>query len=277
MHTAARASAPASRHAGSPRLHRGQQHVRVGVLVGDAEFEAVGRELAADRRPVRAGLAQRQVGAGAGRRSAALRLVRGLGRIRLEALREVGVVLARADRAERRVERRAVPGDEFGDVWRSSGLLSRRICVVRSGAGSSAVLQARLTDRSVGSKGTVTAAAVDARGNEREVARSPAPGVQDRHTPESLLAVAVEVFNVRGYDGTSMEDLAKAAGITKSSIYHHVAGKEELLRLAVTRALDGLFGVLDEPGATEGARRGPASRTSSGVPASSSVDEPAAT
>jgi AcrR family transcriptional regulator len=74
----------------------------------------------------------------------------------------------------------------------------------------------------------------------------------DRHTPESLLAVAVEVFNVRGYDGTSMEDLAKAAGITKSSIYHHVAGKEELLRLAVTRALDGLFGVLDEPGATEG-------------------------
>ena len=74
----------------------------------------------------------------------------------------------------------------------------------------------------------------------------------DRHTPESLLAVAVDVFNVRGYDGTSMEDLAKAAGITKSSIYHHVAGKEELLRLAVTRALDGLFGVLDEPGATEG-------------------------
>jgi AcrR family transcriptional regulator len=74
----------------------------------------------------------------------------------------------------------------------------------------------------------------------------------DRHTPESLLAVAVDVFNVRGYDGTSMEDLAKAAGITKSSIYHHVAGKEALLHLAVTRALDGLFGVLDEPGATEG-------------------------
>jgi len=74
----------------------------------------------------------------------------------------------------------------------------------------------------------------------------------DRHTPESLLAVAVDVFNVRGYDGTSMEDLAKAAGITKSSIYHHVAGKEELLRLAVSRALDGLFGVLTEPGATQG-------------------------
>jgi AcrR family transcriptional regulator len=70
---------------------------------------------------------------------------------------------------------------------------------------------------------------------------------RDTYTTESLLSVAVEVFNVRGYDGTSMEDLAKAAGISKSSIYHHVAGKEELLRLAVTRALDGLFAVLDEP------------------------------
>ena len=70
---------------------------------------------------------------------------------------------------------------------------------------------------------------------------------RDTYTTESLLSVAVAEFNVRGYDGTSMEDLAKAAGISKSSIYHHVAGKEELLRLAVTRALDGLFAVLDEP------------------------------
>ena len=56
---------------------------------------------------------------------------------------------------------------------------------------------------------------------------------------ESLLQVAVEVFNERGYDGASMEDLAKRLGIAKSSIYHHVSGKEELLRLALDRALDG--------------------------------------
>jgi len=43
-----------------------------------------------------------------------------------------------------------------------------------------------------------------------------------------------------------MEDLSRELGITKSAIYHHVAGKEELLRLAVDRALDGLFAVLDE-------------------------------
>ncbi|GKQ38741.1 TetR/AcrR family transcriptional regulator [Streptomyces sp. A012304] len=69
---------------------------------------------------------------------------------------------------------------------------------------------------------------------------------RDTYTPETLLAVAVQVFNERGYDGTSMEHLSKAAGISKSSIYHHVAGKEELLRRAVSRALDGLFGILDE-------------------------------
>jgi AcrR family transcriptional regulator len=56
---------------------------------------------------------------------------------------------------------------------------------------------------------------------------------------ESLLQVAVEVFNERGYDGTSMEDLSKRLGIAKSAIYYHTSGKEELLRLALDRALDG--------------------------------------
>ncbi|WP_375482076.1 TetR/AcrR family transcriptional regulator [uncultured Jatrophihabitans sp.] len=60
---------------------------------------------------------------------------------------------------------------------------------------------------------------------------------------ESLLAVAVEVFNERGYDGTSMEDLSRRLGIAKSAIYHHVASKEELLRLSLDRALDALFAV----------------------------------
>ena len=58
---------------------------------------------------------------------------------------------------------------------------------------------------------------------------------------ESLLLVAVKLFNERGYDATSMEDLSRKLGITKSAIYHHVPSKQELLRLGVARALDGLF------------------------------------
>lgn len=69
---------------------------------------------------------------------------------------------------------------------------------------------------------------------------------------ESLLRVAVDVFNDRGYDGTSMEDLAGRLGITKSAIYHHVPSKTELLRLAVNRALDGLFAAAAEPASTTG-------------------------
>ena len=63
---------------------------------------------------------------------------------------------------------------------------------------------------------------------------------------DSLLAVAVTVFNERGYDGTSMEDLSRRLGISKSSIYYHVDSKEQLLALALDRALDGLFEVADD-------------------------------
>ena len=63
---------------------------------------------------------------------------------------------------------------------------------------------------------------------------------------DSLLAVAVKVFNEKGYDGTSMEDLSRRLGRSKSTIYHHVASKEQLLRMALDRALDALFAVTGE-------------------------------
>ena len=69
---------------------------------------------------------------------------------------------------------------------------------------------------------------------------------------DELLGVVAQEFLERGYDATSMEDLSRATGRTKSSIYHHVSGKEELLRLAVARAITALFAVLDEPGAQAG-------------------------
>ncbi|MCZ2860332.1 TetR/AcrR family transcriptional regulator [Blastococcus sp. VKM Ac-2987] len=72
------------------------------------------------------------------------------------------------------------------------------------------------------------------------------------HSLESLLDVAVATFNERGYDATSMDELAARLGVTKSAIYHHVPGKVWLLRLALDRALDALFAVTEEPGATRG-------------------------
>lgn len=80
------------------------------------------------------------------------------------------------------------------------------------------------------------------------------PAAADRkaYNVDSLTRVAFGLFRKRGYDATSVDQIARAAGITKSSIYHHVSSKEELLDRGVTRALDLLFATLDEPQALNG-------------------------
>jgi AcrR family transcriptional regulator len=70
---------------------------------------------------------------------------------------------------------------------------------------------------------------------------------------DALLDVAVRVFLERGYDGSSLDQVARAAGITKASIYYHARGKEELLLRGAGRAFDALLAVLQEPEASGGA------------------------
>jgi AcrR family transcriptional regulator len=43
-----------------------------------------------------------------------------------------------------------------------------------------------------------------------------------------LLAAALDVFADRGYHGTSIDDVAKRAGVSKALIYEHFASKREL-------------------------------------------------
>ena len=70
---------------------------------------------------------------------------------------------------------------------------------------------------------------------------------------QSVLRIAVDVFNRHGYDATSMGILADNLGIPKSAIYHHVPSKGDLLKLALDHALGGLEAILEEPQATSGA------------------------
>ncbi|WP_142059676.1 MULTISPECIES: TetR/AcrR family transcriptional regulator [unclassified Pseudarthrobacter] len=70
---------------------------------------------------------------------------------------------------------------------------------------------------------------------------------------QSVLRIAVDVFNRHGYDATSMGILADNLGISKSAIYHHVPSKGDLLKLALDHALGGLEAILEEPQATSGA------------------------
>lgn len=73
-----------------------------------------------------------------------------------------------------------------------------------------------------------------------------------RHDAESITDISVALFRERGYDATSMEQLASAAGISKAAFYHHVSGKERLLEAGMNRALDALEALFDEPRAQEG-------------------------
>jgi AcrR family transcriptional regulator len=49
-----------------------------------------------------------------------------------------------------------------------------------------------------------------------------------------------------------MEHLAAAAGISKAAFYHHIGGKEDLLKRGFDRALTALIMLLEEPAANTG-------------------------
>lgn len=51
-----------------------------------------------------------------------------------------------------------------------------------------------------------------------------------------LLELAEELFAERGYEGTSMDELARRAGISKPVVYSLVGSKEELFRRCFDRA-----------------------------------------
>jgi len=46
---------------------------------------------------------------------------------------------------------------------------------------------------------------------------------------EELTRIAARLFAERGYQGTSLADLARELGVQKPSLYHHIASKEDLL------------------------------------------------
>ncbi|WP_029432511.1 TetR/AcrR family transcriptional regulator [Blastococcus sp. URHD0036] len=53
---------------------------------------------------------------------------------------------------------------------------------------------------------------------------------------EQLLDVAERLFADQGFEGTSMEDVARAAGVTRPVVYDHHATKEDLFYSCVRRA-----------------------------------------
>jgi AcrR family transcriptional regulator len=61
----------------------------------------------------------------------------------------------------------------------------------------------------------------------------------DRPTRHAqILETAARVFTEKGYEKASMLDLARATGLTKAGIYHHIDSKEELLAAIISYGMD---------------------------------------
>jgi len=57
-----------------------------------------------------------------------------------------------------------------------------------------------------------------------------------------ICRIAARVFYEKGYDGASMQEIAKAVGLTKAGLYHHVGSKDRLLFEIMNYGMD----ILDE-------------------------------
>ncbi|MFQ5857071.1 MAG: TetR/AcrR family transcriptional regulator [Anaerolineae bacterium] len=74
-------------------------------------------------------------------------------------------------------------------------------------------------------------------------------------TRDVILDTAEALFAERGYRGLSMRELAEGAGVSKANLYHHFAGKRDLYRHVLERALNTLELTLTQAAASEGTTR----------------------
>ncbi len=66
-------------------------------------------------------------------------------------------------------------------------------------------------------------------------------------TKETIRTVALELFGERGYDKTSLREIAERLGVTKAAVYYHFKSKEEIL-VSLVQEFDGQLGELIEWG-----------------------------
>ena len=61
--------------------------------------------------------------------------------------------------------------------------------------------------------------------------------VQAKPRKEEILDVATRLFAERGYEGTSMNDVAEAVGVRKASLFYHFETKEALYEAVIDRLI----------------------------------------
>jgi AcrR family transcriptional regulator len=65
-------------------------------------------------------------------------------------------------------------------------------------------------------------------------------------TRSALVDSAIELFTKGGYAGTSLDEVARRARVTKGALYHHFSGKQALFEAAFEKVESRVFGRLEE-------------------------------
>lgn len=84
----------------------------------------------------------------------------------------------------------------------------------------------------------------------KNAARNRMTGPQRR---QQLIEVGRRLFAERGFEGTTVEEIAATAGVSKPVLYEHFGGKEGLYAVVVDREIQALLGQMTEALTKEGA------------------------
>ncbi|MBZ2195452.1 TetR/AcrR family transcriptional regulator [Occultella gossypii] len=66
-----------------------------------------------------------------------------------------------------------------------------------------------------------------------------------QQTADAIRREAAELFATKGYDATTLRDVAARVGIKVGSLYNHIASKEELLLSVMGHTMDDLAGQME--------------------------------
>ena len=81
----------------------------------------------------------------------------------------------------------------------------------------------------------------DSRGDATGVAPVTRVRMTGKERRQQLLDVARELFAEKGFDGTSIEEIAHRAGVSKPVVYEHFGGKEGVYAVVVDREMQYLL------------------------------------
>jgi AcrR family transcriptional regulator len=95
--------------------------------------------------------------------------------------------------------------------------------------------------------------------NDVALAPPETPAVRSRSDArqEQLIEIAIRLFARKGYEGTSLRDIADEAKITKAALYYHFPNKEALYERIVLESMQAL---VDSVGRAMAAGRSPAEK-----------------